>query len=147
MGPTLDRTGALTPGRLPVYLDLATPSHCGNVPRLRSFARTHATQTQAQSKSTSWFRGGLATNPHPQPPILSDQKAPAGRGSKYNFICPKGPCGTTFCYSQKETYDIGTEIIFFHCFATKIINSFYESIILEDYESFRRDLAFYSIKT
>ena len=30
--------------------------------------------------------------------IVSAQKAPAGRfsGSKYNFVCPKGPCGTTF---------------------------------------------------
>ena len=24
----------------------------------------------------------------------------------------KGPCGTTFCYSQSEIYDIGTEILF-----------------------------------
>ena len=33
--------------------------------------------------------------------ILSTLKAPAGRISspKYNFIRPKGPCGTTFCYS------------------------------------------------
>ena len=44
-------------------------------------------------------------------------------------------------------YDLGTEIIICHCFATKIINSFYKSIIPEDYESSRRDLAFYSIKT
>ena len=77
------------------------------------------------------------------------QKAPAGHfsGSKYNFICPKGPCGTTFCYSQSEIYDIGTEIIFFHCFATKIIKSFYKSIFLEESESSRRDRAFYSIET
>ena len=54
---------------------------------------------------------------------LSAQKAPAERlsGSKYNLICPKGPCGTTFCYSQSEIYDIGTEIRIFHCFVTKII--------------------------
>jgi len=84
-----------------------------------------------------------------QSTILSAQKAPAGRISnpKYNFIRPKGPCGTTFCYSQSEIYDIGTEILFSHCFATKIINSFYESIIPEDSGSSRRDLAFYSIKT
>ena len=45
--------------------------------------------------------------------ISSAQKAPAGRfsGSKYNFIRPKGPCGTTFCYSQSEIYDIGTKIL------------------------------------
>ena len=33
-------------------------------------------------------------------------------GSKYNFVCPKGPCGTTFSYSQSEIYDIRTKIIF-----------------------------------
>ena len=47
--------------------------------------------------------------------ILSAQKAPAGRfsGSKYNFICPKGPCGTTFCYSWSEMHDIGPKSCFF----------------------------------
>ena len=51
--------------------------------------------------------------------ILSAQKAPAGRfsSSKYNLICPKGPCGMTFCYSQNEIFDIGTDLLFFHCFA------------------------------
>ena len=36
--------------------------------------------------------------------ILSAQKAPAGRfsGSKYNFVCPKGPCGTTFWPSKYQ---------------------------------------------
>ena len=45
--------------------------------------------------------------------ISSAQKAPAGRfsGSKYNFIRPKGPCGTTFCYSQSEIYDIGSKLL------------------------------------
>ena len=35
--------------------------------------------------------------------ILSAQKAPAGciSSPKYNFIRPKGPCGTTFCYFPK----------------------------------------------
>ena len=63
--------------------------------------------------------------------VLSAQKAPAGRISspKHNLICPKAPCGTTFCYSQSEIYDIGTEFFIFHCFATKIIKSFYESMI------------------
>ena len=63
--------------------------------------------------------------------ILSAQKAPAGYFfcPKYNFICPKGPCGTTFSHSQNEIYDIGTEILIFHCVATKIIKSFYESTI------------------
>ena len=64
-----------------------------------------------------------------------------------DFIRQKGPCGTTFCYSQNLIYDIGTEILIFLCFATKIIKSFYESIIPEDSESSRRDLVFYSIKT
>ena len=48
----------------------------------------------------------------------SAQKAPAGcfSTSKYNFIRPKGPCGTTFCYSQREIDDIGTEILYKTCF-------------------------------
>ena len=52
--------------------------------------------------------------------ILSAQKAPTGRfsSSKYNFICQK----------QSES---GTELLIFHCFATKIIISFHESIIME----------------
>ena len=44
-------------------------------------------------------------------------------------------------------YDIGTEILIVHCFATRIMNSFYKSRIPEDYESSRRDLAFYNINT
>ena len=44
-------------------------------------------------------------------------------------------------------YDFGTEIQMLHCFAANIIKSFYKSIIPEDSESSRRDLAFYSIKT
>ena len=47
----------------------ATPSHCGIVTRTASHARTHATQTQAQSKSISRFGCGLTTVSHPQPPI------------------------------------------------------------------------------
>ena len=43
-------------------------------------------------------------------------------------------------------YDIGTEIQFVHCFTTKIISSFYKTIIPEDYESSRRDLALYSLQ-
>ena len=48
----------------------------------------------------------------------SAQKAPARRlsGSKCNLIRPKGPCGTTFCHSQSEIYDIGTEILCKTCF-------------------------------
>ena len=38
--------------------------------RAHSFARTHATQTQAQSKSISQFGCCLTTVSHPQPPIL-----------------------------------------------------------------------------
>ena len=36
--------------------------------------------------------------------ILSAQKSPAGRfsGSKYNCVCPKGPCGTTFWPSKYQ---------------------------------------------
>ena len=37
--------------------------------QLRTHARTHATQTQAQSKSISRFGCGLTTVSHPQPPI------------------------------------------------------------------------------
>ena len=44
-------------------------------------------------------------------------------------------------------YGIGTEIIIFHCFATKMLKSFCKSIIFSGIESSRRDLAFYSIKT
>ena len=63
--------------------------------------------------------------------ILSAQKAPAGRisGPKYNLIRPKGPCGTTFCYSQNEIYDLGTEILIFHCFVTKMLESFCKPMI------------------
>ena len=95
-------------------------------------------------------------------------------GSKYNLIRPKGPCGTlfqlkiqfdppkgpcgtlswlkiscgtTFCYSPSEIYDIGTEIIFVHCFATKMLFSFCKSICFGGIESSGRDLAFYNIKT
>ena len=81
--------------------------------------------------------------------ISSAQKAPTGcfSGSKHNLICPEGPCGMTLCYSQSELYDIGTEFLFYHCFATKIIKPIYESIIPEDSQSSRRVLAFYSIET
>ena len=44
-------------------------------------------------------------------------------------------------------YDIGTEIIIFHCFATKMLKSFCKSIIFSGIESARRDLAFRIIKT
>ena len=49
-----------------------SPSHWRIVSRsqLRSLARTHATQTQAQSKSISRFGGRTKPAPHPQPPIL-----------------------------------------------------------------------------
>ena len=62
--------------------------------------------------------------------ILSAQKAPAGRFSspKYNFICPKRPCGTTFCYSQSEIDDIGTEILYKNCF----VNNSTQKASLED---------------
>ena len=49
--------------------------------------------------------------------------------------------------SIHEIYDIGTEILIFHCFATNIIKPFCKSIIFSGVESARRDLAFYSIKT
>ena len=50
-------------------------------------------------------------------------------------------------FSKNLIYDIGTEILSFHCFATKILKSFCKSIILSGIESARRDLYFYSIKT
>ena len=46
-----------------------------------------------------------------------------------------------------QIYDIGTEILMFHCFATKMLKSFCKSIVFSGIESSRRDLAFYSIKT
>ena len=81
--------------------------------------------------------------------ISSAKKPPAGRIStpKYNFICPKGPCGTTFCYSQSEIYDIGTEILIFHCFATKMLKSFCKSMIFSGICSIFCVLSFCSIKT
>ena len=50
--------------------------------------------------------------------ILSTQKAAAGRISspKYNSICPTATCGRTFCHSQIEIFDIGTEILCKTCF-------------------------------
>ena len=53
----------------------------------------------------------------------------------------------TFINPEHVIYDIGTEIIMFHCFATKMLKSFCKSIIFSGIESSRRDLAFYSIKT
>ena len=53
----------------------------------------------------------------------------------------------TFINPEHVIYDIGTEILMFHCFATKMLKSFCKSIIFSGIESSRRDLAFYSIKT
>ena len=53
----------------------------------------------------------------------------------------------TFINPEHVIYDIGTEIIMFHCFATKMLKSFCKSIFFSGIESSRRDLAFYSIKT
>ena len=50
-------------------------------------------------------------------------------------------------FSKSLIYDIGTEILMFHCFATKMLKSFCESIIFSGVETARRDLTFYSIKT
>ena len=49
---------------------------------------------------------------------LSSQKTPAGcfSGLKYNFIRPQGRCGTIFCQSQSEIYDIGGKILCKTCF-------------------------------
>ena len=55
--------------------------------------------------------------------------------------------GTTFCYSQSEIYDIGTGILIFHCFATKILESFCKSTIFSGICSFFCVLYFCSIKT
>ena len=50
-------------------------------------------------------------------------------------------------FSKSLIYDIGTEILVFHCFATEALRSFCKSIIFSGIQSSRRDLAFYSIKT
>ena len=57
------------------------------------------------------------------------------------------PQGTVLVNPENIIYDIGTEILMFHCFATKMLKSFCKSIIFSGIESSRRDLAFYSIKT
>jgi len=44
-------------------------------------------------------------------------------------------------------YDIGTEILIVHCFATKMLKSFCKSIIFRGLETCRQDIAFYSSKT
>ena len=49
--------------------------------------------------------------------------------------------------SKHVIYDIGTEILMFHCFATKMLKSCCKSIIFSGIESSRRDLALYNIKT
>ena len=48
---------------------------------------------------------------------------------------------------QNEIYDIGTEILYVQCFVTTDMFLFSISIILEDLESSRRDLAFGCVKT
>ena len=60
--------------------------------------------------------------------ILSARKPPAGR-------------------PQSEIYDIGTEIIIFHCFATKMLKSFCKSMIFSGICSIFCVLSFCSIKT
>ena len=44
-------------------------------------------------------------------------------------------------------YDIGTEILIFHCFATKMLKSFCKSIIFSGIATARRQLSFQPIKT
>ena len=68
-------------------------------------------KTENLTKSTNkFFNPPLSRHKNT---ILSAPKAPAGRFSNpQNTIlsAQKGPCGTTFCHSQNEIYDIGTEI-------------------------------------
>ena len=59
-----------------------------------------------------------------------------------------------FCYlprlvecSPQVTYDLGAKILYFQCFVTTDMFLFSISIIPEDLESSRRDLAFGSVKT
>ena len=54
---------------------------------------------------------------------------------------------SSFCYSQSEIYDIGTEILIFHCFATKMLKSFCKSMIFSGICSIFCVLSFCSIKT
>ena len=69
-------TGARTEGRTEGYPQIRPPdpSHRGIISRtqLRSLARTHATQTQAQSKSISRFGG--SANAALTPPTSDPQK-------------------------------------------------------------------------
>ena len=48
---------------------------------------------------------------------------------------------------NREIYDIGTKILYLQCFVTTDMFLFSISIIPEDLESSRRDLAFGSVKT
>ena len=51
------------------------------------------------------------------------------------------------CPQRNEIYDIGAKKIYFQCFVTTDMFLFSISIIPEDLESSRRDLAFGSVKT
>merc|ERR1712091_391352 len=72
--------------------------------------------------------------------ILSTQQAPVG-----GFSAHKAPAGRPSVIPKAKYMTLGP-IFFFHCFATQIIKSFYESIIPDDSESSHRDLVFYNIK-
>ena len=48
---------------------------------------------------------------------------------------------------NREIYDIGAKILYFQCFVTTDMFLFSISIIPEDLETSRRDLAFGSVKT
>ena len=55
--------------------------------------------------------------------------------------------GATFSYPRSEIYDIGTEILIFHCFATKMLESFCKSTIFSGICCIFCVLYFCSIKT
>ena len=92
------------------------------------------------------------------------KKAPAGRLKDpfYKIFQKKVPAGRLndpfykivqtirlhfFCFPINELYDIGTEILNFHCFATKMLFSFCKSIIPEDFKSAGPHLSLPSVKT
>ena len=68
-------------------------------------------------------------------------------GNFHGFLPPEATKSGARCNSHNDIYDIGTEILYFQFFVTTDMVLFSISIIPEDLESSRRDLAFGSVKT
>ena len=74
-----------------------------------------------------------------------EKLVPRSHRGKFPPMLPRS--GNVRCCPQNEIYDIGTEILYFQCFVTTDMFLFSISIFMEDLETFRRDLAFGTIKT